>query len=58
MIGGRLAWTPVEAGDRARRTLKQGGPQRFVAGCPCQGRLGPVGGRTFVHGFTASVARW
>jgi small ligand-binding sensory domain FIST len=29
-----------------------------VAGCFCQGELGPVGGRTFVHGFTASVALW
>jgi small ligand-binding sensory domain FIST len=27
-----------------------------VAGCFCQGELGPVGGRTFVHGFTASIA--
>ena len=27
-----------------------------VAGCFCQGELGPVGGRTFVHGFTATVA--
>jgi small ligand-binding sensory domain FIST len=29
-----------------------------VAGCFCQGELGPVSGRTFVHGFTASVALW
>ena len=29
-----------------------------VAGCFCQGELGPVGGRTFVHGFTASLALW
>jgi small ligand-binding sensory domain FIST len=29
-----------------------------VAGCFCQGELGPVGGRTFIHGFTASVALW
>ncbi|MDX6600025.1 MAG: hypothetical protein QOE87_3912 [Gaiellales bacterium] len=29
-----------------------------VAGCFCQGELGPVGGRTFVHGYTASVALW
>ena len=29
-----------------------------VAGCFCQGELGPVGGRTFVHGFTASIALW
>jgi small ligand-binding sensory domain FIST len=27
-----------------------------VAGCFCQGELGPVGGRTFVHGFTATMA--
>lgn len=29
-----------------------------VAGCFCQGELGPVSGRTFVHGFTASIALW
>jgi small ligand-binding sensory domain FIST len=29
-----------------------------VVGCFCQGELGPVGGRTFVHAFTASVALW
>ncbi len=29
-----------------------------VAGCFCQGELGPVGGTTFVHGFTASIALW
>jgi small ligand-binding sensory domain FIST len=29
-----------------------------VAGCFCQGELGPVGGQTFVHGYTASVALW
>lgn len=26
-----------------------------VAGCACAGELGPIGGRNFVHGFTASV---
>jgi small ligand-binding sensory domain FIST len=29
-----------------------------VAGCFCQGELGPVGGRTFIHGYTASIALW
>ena len=29
-----------------------------VVGCFCQGELGPVGDRTFVHAFTASVALW
>jgi small ligand-binding sensory domain FIST len=29
-----------------------------VAGCFCQGELGPVGGRTFVHGHTASLVLW
>jgi small ligand-binding sensory domain FIST len=27
-----------------------------VAGMFCQGELGPVGGRTFLHGFTATMA--
>jgi len=27
-----------------------------VAGCFCAGEFGPVGGRNFVHGFTASIA--
>jgi small ligand-binding sensory domain FIST len=27
-----------------------------VAGMFCAGELGPVGGRNFVHGFTASIA--
>jgi small ligand-binding sensory domain FIST len=27
-----------------------------VAGFFCAGELGPVGGRNFVHGFTASLA--
>jgi small ligand-binding sensory domain FIST len=27
-----------------------------VAGLFCNGEIGPVGGRTFVHGFTASIA--
>jgi small ligand-binding sensory domain FIST len=26
-----------------------------VAGMFCAGEIGPVGGRSFVHGFTASV---
>ena len=29
-----------------------------VVGCFCQGELGPVGDRTFVHAFTASLALW
>jgi small ligand-binding sensory domain FIST len=27
-----------------------------VAGCFCAGEMGPVGGRNFLHGFTASLA--
>jgi small ligand-binding sensory domain FIST len=27
-----------------------------VAGAFCAGELGPVGGRNYVHGFTASLA--
>jgi small ligand-binding sensory domain FIST len=27
-----------------------------VAGCFCAGEFGPIGGRNFVHGFTASIA--
>jgi small ligand-binding sensory domain FIST len=27
-----------------------------VAGCSCAGELGPVGGRNYLHGFTASIA--
>ena len=27
-----------------------------VAGMFCAGELGPVGGRNFIHGFTASIA--
>ncbi len=27
-----------------------------VAGMSCAGEIGPVGGRSFLHGFTASVA--
>ena len=27
-----------------------------VAGAFCAGEVGPVGGRTFLHGFTASLA--
>jgi small ligand-binding sensory domain FIST len=26
-----------------------------VAGCFAAGEIGPVGGRNFVHGFTASI---
>ncbi len=31
-------------------------PGAAVAGMSCAGELGPVGGRNFLHGFTASVA--
>jgi small ligand-binding sensory domain FIST len=27
-----------------------------VAGAFCAGEIGPVGGQTFLHGFTASLA--
>jgi small ligand-binding sensory domain FIST len=27
-----------------------------VAGCNCAGEIGPVGGKNFLHGFTASIA--
>jgi small ligand-binding sensory domain FIST len=30
-------------------------PSGAVAGMFCAGEIGPVGGRSFVHGFTASI---
>jgi small ligand-binding sensory domain FIST len=30
--------------------------QMPVAGSSCAGELGPVGGRNYLHGFTASIA--
>ena len=29
-----------------------------LAGMFCAGELGPIGGQTFVHGFTASIVSW
>ena len=26
-----------------------------IAGCFCQGEIGPIGGKSFLHGFTASI---
>ncbi len=38
------------------RALARTYGQLPVAGFFCQGELGPIGGRNFVHGFTASIA--
>ena len=43
-----------EPGHDARLVHEQVG-RGAVAGMFCAGELGPVGGRNFVHGFTASV---
>lgn len=40
----------------ARRVQQAFGPELPLAGFFANGEIGPVGGRNFVHGFTASVA--
>jgi small ligand-binding sensory domain FIST len=41
--------------DHDARVLGEHLPGVAVAGMSCAGELGPVGGRSFLHGFTASV---
>lgn len=41
--------------DHDARTVSEATGGAPLAGMFCAGELGPVGGRTFVHGFTASV---
>ncbi|MBV9664705.1 MAG: FIST C-terminal domain-containing protein [Actinobacteria bacterium] len=50
--GKRLFGTPHHDADLVDVAL-DGAP---AAGLFCQGEFGPVGGRNFVHGFTASIA--
>jgi small ligand-binding sensory domain FIST len=50
--GSRLFAEP----DHDARLLARHWPGLPVAGFFAQGELGPVGGKSFVHGFTASVA--
>ena len=50
--GTRLFGEPDHDAERGQRRLV--GP-RAVAGMFCAGEIGPIGGRNFVHGFTASV---
>lgn len=42
--------------DHDVATLNAAWDSKPVAGCFCAGELGPVGGKNFIHGFTASVA--
>jgi small ligand-binding sensory domain FIST len=41
--------------DHDARLVHEQVARGAVAGMFCAGELGPVGGRNFVHGFTASV---
>ncbi|TMK53131.1 MAG: hypothetical protein E6G66_02840 [Actinobacteria bacterium] len=50
--GSHLFGTP----DHDVQTVRRSIGQLPVAGMFCAGELGPVGGRNFLHGFTASVA--
>jgi small ligand-binding sensory domain FIST len=50
--GSHLFGTP----DHDVETVRQSIGQLPVAGMFCAGELGPVGGRNFLHGFTASLA--
>ncbi|HVF12734.1 MAG TPA: FIST N-terminal domain-containing protein [Actinomycetota bacterium] len=50
--GSRLFGTP----DHDVQELERFAGQGTVAGMFCQGEIGPVGGRNFLHGFTASIA--
>jgi small ligand-binding sensory domain FIST len=49
--GTRLFGVPDHDADVVAESLGH----RVVAGMSCAGELGPVGGRNFLHGFTASV---
>lgn len=49
--GTRLFGTP----DHDAGVLLDYLPRAAVAGMSCQGELGPVGGKNFLHGFTASM---
>jgi small ligand-binding sensory domain FIST len=51
--GRRMFDVPNHDIDCVRRSLVRAVP---VAGFFAQGELGPVGGRNFLHGYTASVA--
>lgn len=50
--GSHLFGTPDHDVETVRRSIGQ----LPVAGMFCAGELGPVGGRNFLHGFTASLA--
>ena len=41
--------------DHDPQLVRSGLAPRGVAGCFAAGEIGPVGGRNFVHGFTASI---
>jgi small ligand-binding sensory domain FIST len=49
--GSRLFGAPDHDAEVIAGTLGH----RTVAGMSCAGELGPVGGRNFLHGFTASI---
>ena len=44
------------AADHDARTVRELLGPLPLAGLFCNGEIGPVGKRTFVHGFTASLA--
>lgn len=44
-----------DAPDHDARAVRDAIGSDAVAGMSCAGEMGPVGGRSFVHGFTASV---
>lgn len=50
--GSRMFGSP----DHDVQALERFAGQGTVAGMFCQGEIGPVGGRNFLHGFTASIA--
>ena len=50
--GSHLFGTP----DHDIQTVRRSIGRLPVAGMFCAGELGPVGGRNFLHGFTASLA--
>lgn len=50
--GSRMFGAP----DHDVRELERLTGEGTVAGMFCQGEIGPVGGRNFLHGFTASIA--
>jgi small ligand-binding sensory domain FIST len=47
--------TMFDRPDHDARAVCQALGTRAEAGMSCAGELGPVGGRSFVHGFTASI---